>query len=264
MPSLSLPYPPETKAKGYRFELDYERIIQSDTWALASSRQRPLLLMLWFVSWQQTPCGSLPDSNELIAARLGIELSEFEQNQAILRRGWERAEDGRLYHQVVSEIVLEMLTRKSRDAQRKADYRARMKVHSVPPMSHGTGTGQMRESSGSDDTGTCTGLSKPTPSSASPKASVCEDFAIFWKAYPRKVGKADAAKVFGRLNLSGDLLETIMLGLAAQKASPDWLKEGGKFIPHPAKWLNGRRWEDEAQIAVQKIQQGNPLFVGAV
>lgn len=158
---IKSPYPPDTRAKGYRFELDYERIVQSDTWALASMRQRPLLLMLWFVAWQQTPCGSLPDSDELIAARIGIDTTEFQKNQAILMRGWEKADDGRLYHPVVSEMVLEMLARKARESNRKAAYREKMKGGNVPDLSHGTTTGQTRESGGSDDTGTGTGTSKP-------------------------------------------------------------------------------------------------------
>ena len=157
------PYPPDTRAKGYRFELDYERILQSDTWALASMRQRHALLMFWFVAWQQTPCGSMPDSNELIAARIGMDAGEFEQNRAILLRGWEKADDGRLYHPVVSEMVLEMLARKTRETQRKADYRARIKAQNVPPSSQGTDSGQTRDSTGSDDTGTGTGTSsKPS------------------------------------------------------------------------------------------------------
>jgi len=159
---ISAPYPSDTRAKGYRFELDYERIIQSDTWALASMRQRPLLLMEWFVAWQQTPCGSLPDSDELIAARIGLDMAEFLQNRTILLRGWEKADDGRLYHLVVTEMVLEMLARKSREANRKAAYREKMKGGNVSDLSHGTTTGQTRESGGSDDTGTGTGtIGKP-------------------------------------------------------------------------------------------------------
>jgi hypothetical protein len=29
------------------------------------------------------------------------------------------------------------------------------------------------------------------------------------------------------------------------KNSQQWTKDGGQFIPMPATWLNGRRWEDE-------------------
>lgn len=157
------PYPPDTRAKGYRFELDYERMLQSDTWALTPARLKPWLLMTPFVAWQQTPCGSLPDSDELIAARIGMDTGEFEQNRAILLRGWKKADDGRLYHPVVSEMVLEMLARKTRETQRKADYRAKIKAQNVSHSSRGTGNGQTRDSAGSDDTGTGTGTSsKPS------------------------------------------------------------------------------------------------------
>jgi hypothetical protein len=29
------------------------------------------------------------------------------------------------------------------------------------------------------------------------------------------------------------------------KKSENWLKESGKYIPHPATWLNAKGWEDE-------------------
>lgn len=150
------PYQADTRAKGWRFELDHERIMQSDTWALASARQRPWLLLLWMVAWQQTPCGSMPDSDQLIAARLDMAANEFEQNRAILLRGWQKASDGRLYHPVISQMVLEMMARKTKETQRKADYRARQKSQFVPGVSHGTTTGQTRDSAGSDATGTGT------------------------------------------------------------------------------------------------------------
>lgn len=119
------PYPATTKAGGFKFELDCERIAQSDTWALATARQRPLLLMLWFVAWQQTPCGSLPADDVLIAARLGMEADAFQHDRAILLRGWWEASDGRLYHPVLTELVLEMMGRKAGNAQRQAAYRQR-------------------------------------------------------------------------------------------------------------------------------------------
>lgn len=119
------PYPATTKAGGFKFELDCERIAQSDTWALATTRQRPLLLMLWFIAWQQTPCGSLPADDVLIAARLGMEADAFQGDKAILLRGWWEAGDGRLYHPVLTELVLEMMGRKAGNAQRQAAYRQR-------------------------------------------------------------------------------------------------------------------------------------------
>lgn len=255
------PYPADTRAKGFRFELDYERILQSDTWALASMRQRPLLLMAWFVAWQQTPCGSLPDSDELIAVRLGMEIGDFHQNRSILLRGWEKAEDGRLYHPVVSEMVLEMLARKGREAQRKADYRTKLKASNVPQLSHGTDTGQTRESGGSDDTGTgtCTKKSKPN---CSPSASESADdgFATFWQQYPKKVAKPQALKAWKKQKPD---LAACLTALNAAGASVDWQKDGGQYIPHPATWLNSRRWEDEISAA-QSAGVEESLFAGAL
>ena len=36
-----------------------------------------------------------------------------------------------------------------------------------------------------------------------------------------------------------------MDGLERAKRSDQWIKDGGRFIPHPASWLNAARWEDQ-------------------
>ncbi|MEM5425098.1 hypothetical protein [Paraburkholderia ferrariae] len=160
------PYPSDTLAKGWRFDLDLERIRQSDTWALTPPDMRPWLLMLWSTAWLQSPCGTLPDNDELIAAHVGMELSAFTLNRDRLMRGWWRAEDGRLYHRVVTERVLEMLAKRDGERDRKAAYRARKaaekKSEDVPKLSHGTGAGLPRESHGKDDTYTITNTNTNT------------------------------------------------------------------------------------------------------
>jgi uncharacterized protein YdaU (DUF1376 family) len=155
------PYPADTRAKGWRFELDYERIRQSDTWALTPAEHRPWLLMLWMVSWEQTPCGSMPADDELIAARIGMAPESFAQVKRILLRGWTKGSDGRLYHKVITERVLEMVAAKEREKTRKAQYRKRQKdcPTGQPPDNHGTDMGVPRESGGRDDTGTGTSYS---------------------------------------------------------------------------------------------------------
>jgi uncharacterized protein YdaU (DUF1376 family) len=117
------PYPADTRAKGWRFELDYERIRQSDTWALSAPEHRPWLLMLWMVAWEQTPCGSLPDDDALIAARIGMAPAPFAKARGTLRRGWWLAEDGRLYHQAITQHVLRMIEKRAKEAARKAGHR---------------------------------------------------------------------------------------------------------------------------------------------
>ncbi len=71
------------------------------------------------------------------------------------------------------------------------------------------------------------------------------NFSIFWSAYPKKQAKGKAESAFKKLNPDETLMATIMSAIEKAKKSESWLKDNGKFIPHPATWLNGQRWEDE-------------------
>lgn len=79
-----------------------------------------------------------------------------------------------------------------------------------------------------------------------PKETALERrFAEFWAAYPKKVAKTAALKVWKRLKPSQELTRQMIAAIQTQKASEQWTREGGRFIPNPATWLNGGRWEDE-------------------
>lgn len=69
-------------------------------------------------------------------------------------------------------------------------------------------------------------------------------FETFWKAYPRKVGKDAARRAFAKVKVP---VETLVAAVEEQKASPQWTKDNGQFIPNPATWLNQGRWEDEVE-----------------
>lgn len=87
--------------------------------------------------------------------------------------------------------------------------------------------------------------------SSSPAAD--DLFPKFWKLYPNKKGKAAAEKAWKKLKVTDDLFTLIAEGLAKQGASQAWLKDSGQFIPHPATWLNGKRWEDEIPSAPTNV-----------
>lgn len=74
-------------------------------------------------------------------------------------------------------------------------------------------------------------------------------FSRFWSAYPRKESKKTAEQAFVKLRPDESLLEEILAALDWQKQSASWTKENGQFIPLPATYLNGRRWEDEKPTA---------------
>lgn len=75
------------------------------------------------------------------------------------------------------------------------------------------------------------------------------NFEDFYKLYPRKIAKADAMKAWGKL--SQDAREKAIEALP--KHCRYWDATTSKeYIPYPASWLNGMRWEDELEIPEPK------------
>lgn len=73
------------------------------------------------------------------------------------------------------------------------------------------------------------------------KARVENEFAEFWSAYPNKVGKPKALLAWKSKKPD---LNTVLASLRRWKASEQWTKDGGRFIPHPTTWLNREGWND--------------------
>lgn len=70
-------------------------------------------------------------------------------------------------------------------------------------------------------------------------------FLKFWQIYPKKKSKGQAEKAFSKINPDEQLLAVMIAAIERAKKSEDWIKEKGKYIPHPATWLNAKGWEDE-------------------
>lgn len=68
-----------------------------------------------------------------------------------------------------------------------------------------------------------------------------DDFERFWSVYPKKVGKGEAKKAFSKVSVAVD---TLIQAVERQKRSEQWSKDGGRYIPNPATWLNQGRWDD--------------------
>ena len=84
-----------------------------------------------------------------------------------------------------------------------------------------------------------------TPHKPPKGESVPKGFEDFWALYPRKTAKQDAIRAWRKLNPDLALQEKIRSALTLQISSDQWTRDGGQFIPHPATWLNGGRWDDE-------------------
>lgn len=83
-------------------------------------------------------------------------------------------------------------------------------------------------------------------------------FKTFWEAYPRKVAKAQAEKIFYRLKPTEALMTVMLAALEQQKESDQWQRDGGRYIPYPATWLSQNRWEDSPSDAGQPAQAAEP------
>jgi DNA-binding transcriptional MocR family regulator len=82
--------------------------------------------------------------------------------------------------------------------------------------------------------------------------STTEQFARFWKEYPKKKSKGTAEKAFLKIKPDSDLLNKIIDAVKRAAAHHDWKKDGGKYIPHPATWLNAKGWDDELTKPIDK------------
>ena len=70
------------------------------------------------------------------------------------------------------------------------------------------------------------------------------DFDRFWNAYPRKVGKKAAKRRWDLTKKERPDLDHVLHAVHASMNTEQWRKDGGKFVPHPATWLNEGRWDD--------------------
>jgi len=126
---LDPPYPANTKAGSFSFEIEVDRLAASDTWILIDQEVRPWALMTWVLAWQQVPCGSWPDNDDVIAARIGCDKRFFALHRDEIMRGWILHKDGRLYHKTVTEKVICFL--EMRDKWKKKDERRRKQKQAV-------------------------------------------------------------------------------------------------------------------------------------
>ena len=73
------------------------------------------------------------------------------------------------------------------------------------------------------------------------------DFDLFWAQYPRKIGKQAAFRAYQKAKGIPDI-GLVLEALSRAKASEQWRRDNGRYIPHPATWLNQGRWMDEHPV----------------
>ena len=67
------------------------------------------------------------------------------------------------------------------------------------------------------------------------------EFADFWILYPRRVARKDATKAWGKLTPA----QRVAAVTALVEWRRVWATKDLDYLPYPATWINGERWEDE-------------------
>lgn len=80
-----------------------------------------------------------------------------------------------------------------------------------------------------------------------------KEFLSFWNSYPNKKGKGFALKAWKKIKGVNNLTKKIIASVEEHiTKDPQWKKDNGQFIPHPATFLNQTRWEDEIEVETVK------------
>jgi hypothetical protein len=104
------PVPPDCDLTGLAFmPLEVKRLASSDLASQETPEACWAAVLLWCESWQQVPAASLTDNDSALAraAGYGRDLKRWAKVRAGALRGWQKCDDGRLYHPVVAEKALE-------------------------------------------------------------------------------------------------------------------------------------------------------------
>lgn len=99
------------------------RLRKSKAWVKA--RRNPALgfymINLWASAWHDVPAGSLEDDEDVLADAAMCDPSKWAKVRDEAMRGWIKCSDGRLYHPVVCERVIDAWAAKT-DRQEKNDH----------------------------------------------------------------------------------------------------------------------------------------------
>lgn len=228
-----------------------------------------LLISFWLWALDNAPCGSLQGiSNRMIAraAQWGKDPDDFVA--AMTHAGLlDEESDGSLalhdWYEYTGKLIDQREAEKNRSRRRRAaaadsdgsDRRTTAgQTEEQPPDDRKKTAGrvdqtrlnQSRQDQSTPDQSTPDQGDLPPNPPPEPKQDVQERrFTEFWQQYPKRVGKKAAFNSWKKIKPDADLFERIMQAVELAKASTEWQRENGRYIPHPATWLNQGRWDDE-------------------
>jgi hypothetical protein len=104
--------PADCDLRGMPFmPVDIIRLLDSDLFAISTGDEFKAAFSLWGRSWMQSPGGSLP-GDERVLAHLSGDRANWPAVREVAMRGWLLCSDGRYYHPVVAEKAVEAWARR--------------------------------------------------------------------------------------------------------------------------------------------------------
>lgn len=195
-----------------------------------------LLHLLWWWAMDNALTGDIRQPNVAVARAVEWEGDADALVTALVESDWLERNDGSLvihdWHHRAGAIVEKRLQRKALK-EGEADKKRRPR---------GRRTAAERPTNGSENRPTVSlSVSESLPKE---KDSTPLGFADFWKVYPKKLAKNDAEKTWEKLKPDQQTIRWMLSSIRKFKDTREWFEKEGKFVPYPATWLNGRRWED--------------------
>lgn len=214
------------------------------------------LTVFWHAVLEQQEDGDLSDWSLLTIESLACWKGEsLKFVQALQQHGWL---DGHLVHDWLDYTGKYLITKySSGNPERLKEIWAKY------GYKYGKGQGKYSKQKAtkkrvvSDQKATLPNLTLPNPSepNLTNLTKPPDEFDVFWKAYPKKIGKKAALQAWKKA-VGRPALAELLQSIEKQKKSEQWSKDNGQFIPHPVTWLNQGRWDDEVKIGAAN---GQPL-----
>jgi uncharacterized protein YdaU (DUF1376 family) len=91
--------------------------------------------------------------------------------------------------------------------------------------------------------------------------AMAERFERFYAGYPRKEARVKAEAAFSKIAPDDELLATMLAAIAVHRQKRQWADP--EAIPHPATWLNQKRWADQAAVCASEYTDDERAVIDA-
>ena len=221
---------------------------------LMTSAEEGAYIRLLCHAWLSPDCGLPADSRALqTLSRLG---SAWSKSEATIRAKF-RQEDGRIYNdRLLAERSKQEVWREKSSAGGKRSGATRREANHEPKTKGGSLlVDDLHEPNGNSSSPSPfpvnTKAKEHTPAAKSAAVSVSDQVEVwfsqeFWPVYPRREAKVAALRSARAVLRTPELRAAALRALTLQL--PDLTSRPPDKRPHPATWINGRRWEDEPAL----------------